>query len=84
MSIRKNIAIDQQLHFAMQQDKLLPSIIVQMVAVGDESGKTDMMLTKVADFYEEEVDDAIDNLSSLLGPAIMTILGVIIGGLVVN
>jgi type IV pilus assembly protein PilC len=54
-----------------------------MVAIGEESGSLDSMLSKVADFYEQEVDDAVDALSSLLEPIIMSILGVLIGGLVV-
>jgi len=56
---------------------------VQMVAIGEESGSLDAMLAKVADFYEEEVDNAVDSLSSLLEPLIMVILGVLIGGLVI-
>jgi type IV pilus assembly protein PilC len=58
-------------------------MVVQMVAVGEESGSLDEMAAKVADFYEAEVDAAVDNLSSLLEPAIMAILGVLVGGLVV-
>jgi type IV pilus assembly protein PilC len=58
-------------------------MVVQMVAIGEESGSLDAMLAKVADFYEQEVDDAVDNLSSLLEPMIMAILGVLVGGLVV-
>ncbi|MCK5325161.1 MAG: type II secretion system F family protein, partial [Woeseiaceae bacterium] len=55
----------------------------QMIAVGEESGSLDDMSSKVADFYEEDVDNAVDNLSSLLEPMIMAILGVLVGGLVV-
>jgi type IV pilus assembly protein PilC len=58
-------------------------MVVQMVAIGEESGSIDQMLTKVADFYEEEVDNAVDALSSLLEPLIMAILGVLVGGLVI-
>jgi type IV pilus assembly protein PilC len=58
-------------------------MVEQMVAIGEESGSLDAMLSKVADFYEAEVDDAVDALSSLLEPLIMSILGVLIGGLVV-
>jgi len=58
-------------------------MVVQMVAIGEESGSLDAMLAKVADFYEEEVDNAVDSLSSLLEPLIMVILGVLIGGLVI-
>ena len=58
-------------------------MVVQMVAIGEESGSLDNMLGKVADFYEEEVDNAVDSLSSLLEPLIMSVLGVIIGGLII-
>ncbi len=58
-------------------------MVVQMVAIGEESGSLDGMLAKVADFYEEEVDNAVDNLSSLLEPMIMGILGILVGGLIV-
>jgi type IV pilus assembly protein PilC len=58
-------------------------MVEQMVAIGEESGSLDSMLSKVADFYEQEVDDAVDALSSLLEPLIMSILGILIGGLVV-
>jgi type IV pilus assembly protein PilC len=58
-------------------------MVVQMVAIGEESGSLDAMLSKVADFYEAEVDDAVDNLSSLMEPMIMAFLGVVVGGLVV-
>ena len=58
-------------------------MFVQMVAVGEESGSLDQMSAKVADFYEEEVDNAVDSMSSLLEPLIMAILGVLVGGLVI-
>jgi type IV pilus assembly protein PilC len=58
-------------------------MVIQMIAVGEESGSLDAMSGKVADFYEADVDDAVDNLSSLLEPLIMAILGVLVGGLVV-
>jgi type IV pilus assembly protein PilC len=58
-------------------------MVVQMVAIGEESGALDAMLSKVADWYEQEVDDAVDSLTSLLEPIIMAVLGVLIGGLVV-
>jgi type IV pilus assembly protein PilC len=67
----------------MNQTGLFPNMVEQMVAIGEESGSLDAMLSKVADFYEQEVDDAVDALSSLLEPLIMSILGVLIGGLVV-
>jgi len=58
-------------------------MVIQMVAIGEESGSLDAMLAKVADWYEQEVDDAVDSLTSLLEPLIMAVLGVLIGGLVV-
>jgi type IV pilus assembly protein PilC len=77
------VATGQQLQFAMGQTGLFPNMVEQMVAIGEESGALDTMLNKVADFYEQEVDDAVDALSSLLEPLIMSILGILIGGLVV-
>ncbi|MGH8593273.1 MAG: type II secretion system F family protein, partial [Gammaproteobacteria bacterium] len=62
---------------------LFPNMVVQMVAIGEESGALDAMLGKVADWYEQEVDDAVDALTSLLEPMIMAVLGVLIGGLVI-
>ncbi len=58
-------------------------MVIQMIAVGEESGSLDEMSSKVADFYEEDVDNAVDNMSSLLEPIIMAILGVLVGGLVI-
>jgi len=68
---------------SMRDTNLFPNMVVQMVAIGEESGALDSMLGKVADWYEQEVDDAVDALTSLLEPLIMAVLGVIIGGLVV-
>jgi type IV pilus assembly protein PilC len=83
LMIRDSVATGQQLQFAMSQTGLFPNMVEQMVAIGEESGALDTMLSKVADFYEQEVDDAVDALSSLLEPIIMSVLGVLIGGLVV-
>jgi len=83
LDMRDNVATGQQLQLTMQQTGLFPNMVVQMVAIGEESGSLDAMLAKVADFYEAEVDDAVDNLSSLLEPIIMAILGVLVGGLIV-
>ena len=77
------MVLRQQLQLAMAQTGLFPNMVVQMVAIGEESGALDKMLSKVADFFEAEVDDAVDSLSSLLEPMIMAILGVLVGGLVV-
>jgi type IV pilus assembly protein PilC len=83
LMIRDSVATGQQLQFAMAQTALFPNMVEQMVAIGEESGSLDTMLNKVADFYEQEVDDAVDALSSLLEPIIMSVLGILIGGLVV-
>jgi type IV pilus assembly protein PilC len=83
MQMRDNVATGQQLQLAMTQTGLFPNMVNQMVAIGEESGSLDAMLGKVADFYEQEVDDAVDALSSLLEPLIMAILGILVGGLVV-
>ena len=83
LKMRDEIATGQQLQVAMRQTNLFPNMVVQMVAIGEESGSLDAMLSKVADFYEEEVDNAVDSLSTLLEPMIMAILGIIIGGLVI-
>ncbi len=83
MKMREDVATGQQLQFAMNQSKLFPHMVVQMVAIGEESGAVDSMLAKVADFFEEEVDNAVDNLSSLIEPLIMSILGILVGGLII-
>lgn len=83
MKMREDVATGQQLQFAMHQSKLFPHMVVQMVAIGEESGAIDSMLAKVADFFEEEVDNAVDNLSSLIEPLIMSILGILVGGLII-
>ena len=83
MKMRDEIATGTQLQVAMRDTNLFPNMVVQMVAIGEESGALDAMLEKVADWYEQEVDDAVDALTSLLEPLIMSVLGVIIGGLVI-
>ena len=67
----------------MTNTELFPSMVMQMVAIGEESGSLDSMLSKVADFYEAEVDDAVEALSSLMEPIIMVVLGTLIGGMVI-
>ncbi len=64
----------------MQNSNLFPNMVTQMVAIGEESGALDAMLAKVADFFEQEVDDAVEALSSLMEPMIMVVLGTLIGG----
>lgn len=81
--MQDEVATGQQLQWSVEQTKLFPHMVVQMIAIGEEAGSLDAMLSKVADFYEEEVDNAIDSLSSLLEPFIMAILGVLVGGLVI-
>jgi type IV pilus assembly protein PilC len=67
----------------MQNTQVFPSMVLQMTAIGEESGALDAMLSKVADFFEAEVDDAVAALASLMEPIIMVVLGVLIGGLVI-
>jgi type IV pilus assembly protein PilC len=83
MEMRDEVATGQRLQQSMENTDLFPNMVIQMIAVGEESGSLDEMSAKVADFYEADVDDAVDNLSSLLEPMIMSILGVLVGGLVV-
>ena len=83
LRMRDEVATGQRLQQAMENTDLFPNMVIQMIAVGEESGSLDEMSAKVADFYEEDVDNAVDNLSSLLEPMIMASLGVLFGGLVV-
>ena len=83
LQMRDDISTGAQLNLSMRNTNLFPNMVVQMVAIGEEAGSIDSMLGKVADFYEQEVDDAVDGLSSLLEPLIMAFLGVVIGGLVI-
>jgi type IV pilus assembly protein PilC len=83
LKMRDEVATGQRLAQAMENTNLFPNMVTQMIAVGEESGSLDDMSAKVADFYEEDVDNAVDNLSSLLEPLIMAILGVLVGGLVI-
>ena len=83
LQMRDEVSTGQRLQQAMENTDLFPNMVIQMIAVGEESGSLDDMSAKVADFYEEDVDNAVDNLSSLLEPMIMAILGVLVGGLVI-
>ncbi len=83
MGMKDEVATGQQINVCMKETGLFPNMVVQMLAIGEETGSVDSMLAKVADFYEEEVDNMVDGLSSLLEPLIMAILGVLIGGLVI-
>ncbi len=81
--IREDVSSGTQLQFCMKSSGLFPAMAVQMVAIGEESGSLDAMLDKVALFYESEVDNSVDGLTSLMEPIIMSVLGVIIGGLII-
>jgi type IV pilus assembly protein PilC len=81
--IQSEISTGTSLTVAMQNTNVFPNMVLQMTSIGEESGSLDAMLSKVADFYEAEVDDAVDALSSLMEPIIMVVLGVLIGGLVI-
>jgi type IV pilus assembly protein PilC len=82
--VREDVAVGHQLQLGMRQTGLFPNMVVQMVAIGEEAGALDKMLFKIAEFYETEVNNAVDALSSLLEPMIMVIIGVIVGGMVVG
>ena len=81
--IQAEVSTGTSLTVAMQNADVFPNMVTQMVSIGEESGSLDQMLGKVADFYEQEVDEAVESLSSLMEPIIMVVLGVIIGGLVI-
>ncbi len=83
LQMRDEVATGQRLQRAMQDTELFPNMAVQMIAIGEESGSLDDMAGKVADFFEEEVDNLVDSMSSLLEPLIMAVLGVLVGGLVI-
>jgi len=83
LRIRQDVATGMQLNFAMRTCGVFPNMAIQMTAIGEESGTLDAMLDKVASYYEDEVDNMVDNLTSLMEPFIMVVLGVIVGGLVV-
>jgi type IV pilus assembly protein PilC len=82
-NMREEVATGQSLQLSMRQRGLFPHMVIQMTAIGEESGSLDAMLGKVADFYEEQVDNAVDSLSSLLEPLIMVVIGGLVGSLVV-
>jgi type IV pilus assembly protein PilC len=81
--IQSEVSTGTSLTSAMQNVNLFPNMVTQMVAIGEESGALDSMLSKVADFFEQEVDDAVEAMSSLMEPMIMVVLGTLIGGMVV-
>lgn len=81
--IRNDVSSGVQLNFSMRTTGVFPSMAIQMTAIGEESGSLDEMLDKVASFYEEEVDNMVDNLTTLMEPLIMAVLGVLVGGLII-
>jgi type IV pilus assembly protein PilC len=81
--IQREVSTGTSLTVSMQNTEVFPSMVLQMVSIGEEAGSLDAMLSKVADFYEAEVDDAVEALSSLMEPIIMVVLGTLIGGLVI-
>ena len=83
LKVRDEVMTGQRLQDALPESGLFPHMVIQMISIGEESGALDELLSKVADFYEEEVDNLVDNLSSLMEPMIMMILGVLVGGLIV-
>ncbi len=83
LKVRDDVATGIQLNTAMRSTRLFPSILLQMTAIGEESGALDEMLDKVANYYEESVDNQVDSLTSLLEPMIMSVLGVLVGGLLI-
>ncbi|QRY81461.1 type II secretion system F family protein [Pseudomonas sp. PDNC002] len=81
--IKQDVSSGTQLNFSMRTTGVFPSMAIQMAAIGEESGSLDSMLDKVASYYEEEVDNAVDNLTTLMEPMIMAVLGVLVGGLII-
>lgn len=82
-NIQNEVSIGSSLVDAMMATSVFPPMVLQMVSIGEESGSLDAMLSKIADFFEAEVDDAVEALSSLMEPLIMVVLGTLIGGMVV-
>jgi len=84
MEARQDVAAGQPLHFSMRMTNQFPALVVQMISIGEESGALDAMLNRVADYYEEEVDNKVDALTSLMEPVIIVVLGVLVGGVVIS
>ncbi|MGN7724247.1 type II secretion system F family protein [Luteimonas sp. 22616] len=82
--IRDDVSVGYQINMAMKQTQLFPHMVTQMTAIGEEAGALDTMLFKVAEFYEQEVNNAVDALASLIEPLIMVFIGVIVGGMVIG
>ena len=82
-AIRIEVTGGMQMNVAMRTVEIFPDMVTQMVMIGEESGSLDSMLDKVANIYEQQVDDAVDGLTSLIEPLIMAVLGVLVGGMVI-
>jgi len=83
LKIREEVSAGTQLNIAVDHTKIFPSLLIQMTAIGEESGALDEMLSKAASYYEEAVDNLVDSLTSLLEPLIMSVLGILVGGLMI-
>ena len=83
LRVRQQVATGSQIHVAMGNVRVFPGMAIQMTAIGEESGTLDDMLDHVATYYESEVDTLVDNLTALMEPVIMAVLGVMVGGLVI-
>ena len=83
LNVKEEVSQGQQMHFAMKATGVFPNMVVQMTSIGEESGALDSMLSKAADYFEDEVDNAVDNLTALMEPMVMAFLGVVIGGMIV-
>ena len=81
--VRDDVSTGQQLNFSMRNTGVFPNMVIQMVAIGEEAGALDDMLDKSASYYEEQVENAVDNLTALMEPMIMSVLGVLVGGLII-
>ena len=82
--IRDDVAVGYPVNLAMKQTNLFPHMVIQMTAIGEEAGALDTMLFKVAEYYEQEVNNSVDALASLIEPMIMVVLGVLVGGMVIG
>ncbi len=83
LKVRDDVSTGLQLNVSMRSTGVFPNMVVQMVAIGEESGALDTMLDKSASHYEEMVDNLVDNLTALMEPLIMSVLGVLVGGLII-
>ena len=83
LRMRDDVSVGYPLNMAMKQTQLFPHMVVQMTTIGEEAGALDSMLFKVADYYEQEVNNAVDALSSLIEPFLLVIIGTLVGGLVI-